>query len=208
MWKRSLAARLLPAHSRVLDVGCGDAESSLPGWIGMDGDRRALTRAASRGVRGIVVDVELPWPVRDRCLNAVVLFDVLEHVPDPRWLLAETKRVLSDGGVVLVALPNAAHAVNRVTALAGRTSDFTDAAHRTGSPVSDHLHRFSAESGSRLLTDMGFSIDERHEYFPGAFSEGWWRALSPVARAVLATGLHRRLPNLLAYEFLYLCHVR
>ncbi len=189
-------------------MGCGEGESSLPGWIGLDGEPSVLKKAATGGMACAVADVELGWPFRAATFDAVVLFDILEHVPDPNWLLAEARRVLRpDAGWLLVALPNAAHAVNRAHALLGRTVDFTDAFHRTGSPVSDHLHRFSLQSGTRLLEDAGYSVVERHEYFPAEFSEGRWRALSGVARALASSGLHHRLPNLLAYEFLYLCRM-
>lgn len=190
----------------MLDVGCGQGDSSLPGWIGLDGDHRALVRArGDYGVVGVVADAEQAWPLVDRSVDAVVLFDILEHVPDPRWLLSEAARVLRGAGWLLVALPNAAHAVNRATAVLGRTTDFTDAYHRQGSPLSDHLHRFSVASGARLLEEAGYRVERRHEYFPTEFSEGRWKALSGVARAVAASGLHHRLPNLLAYELFYVC---
>lgn len=154
---------------------------------------------------GVVADAELQWPFGDASFDAVALFDILEHVPDPRFLLSEATRVLARAGRLLVALPNAAHAVNRATAVLGRTTDFTDAYHRQGSPLSDHLHRFSMTSGTRLLEEAGYRVEQRHEFFPTEFSEGRWKALSGVARAVAASGLHHRLPNLLAYEFFYVC---
>lgn len=195
---------------RVLDAGCGEGESSLPGWVGLDGDRGVLKTAAAAGVRAAVADVEAGWPFPAATFDAVVLCDVLEHVPDPYWLLAESRRVLRTErgpGWLFVALPNAAHAVNRMHAVLGRTSDFTDAYHRTGAPVSDHLHRFSLPSAVRLLENGGFSVVERREFFPDSFSEGGWQALSGVARAVARSGLHHRLPNLLAYEFVFLCRL-
>lgn len=203
-WKAALLAR----HRRpgaVVDVGCGPGESSVAGAVGLDGDADVLARAAARGVVPVLADVERPWPLADDSAGTVVLFDVLEHVPDPLALLSEAARVLRRDGVLLVALPNAAHAVNRVAALRGRTDDFTDAAHRVGAPVSDHLHRFTLASGAALLAASGFTVSARHDFFPSRFTDGEWRRLGRLAGLLRASGAVARWPGLLAYEVCYVC---
>lgn len=202
-WKRALAAR--HARGLVVDVGCGDGASSVAGAVGLDGAAEPLRRAAARGVLAVRADVEAPWPLRDAVAGTVCLFDVLEHVPDPQPLLAEAQRVLAPGGILLVALPNAAHLANRAAALLGRTTDFTDTLHRTGAVLSDHLHRFTTATGARLLSEAGFAVTARHDFLPTAFSEAGWRWASPAARLLHRWRAHERLPGLLAYEFLWVC---
>lgn len=202
-WKRELAVR----HARgvVVDVGCGDGASSVPGAIGLDAAVVPLRRAAARGVVAVHADVEGTWPLAGAAAGTVCLFDVLEHVPDPRPLLGEARRVLAPGGILLVALPNAAHLANRVAALRGRTTDFTDALHRTGDVLSDHLHRFTVSTGARLLAEAGFTVTARHDFLPTRFSEDGWRWASPLLPVLHRWRAHERLPGLLAYEHLWVC---
>ena len=204
-WKREVASRFLPDSGRVLDVGCGKGQSSLRGWIGVDADSRALHHARERGLQVVVADVESHLPFPDASFDAVVFFDVLEHLANPLFPLAEAARILEPNGRLLVTLPNGVHLVNRLTGLFGGTSDFTDAAHRLGLPISDHLHRFSLSSAHRLLTGAGFRVIERTDYFPDRFDEGKWVHLSPLARALSESGLVKRLPSLVAYEFAFVC---
>jgi SAM-dependent methyltransferase len=44
-------------------------------------------------------------PMSDASLDAVLLFDVLEHVPDPRRTLSEAARMLRSGGSLLAFVP-------------------------------------------------------------------------------------------------------
>lgn len=71
--------------------------------------------------RGYIPDLELtdivkaPWhdrevraealPYADRSLGALVLFDVLHHVPQPRQFFVEAQRVLVPGGRVIMCEP-------------------------------------------------------------------------------------------------------
>lgn len=45
-------------------------------------------------------------PFGDGSFDAVTMFDVLEHIPDHHQAIAEVKRVLRPGGVLLVSTPN------------------------------------------------------------------------------------------------------
>jgi SAM-dependent methyltransferase len=99
-------------HGRVLDVGCGRGlllkEFRRRGW---EVQGTELTEAAGRYARevagvpvhiGNLDDLGLPGDPYD----AIILWHVLEHVPDPRALLVGARRVLKPRGVLLVAVPN------------------------------------------------------------------------------------------------------
>lgn len=74
--------------------------------VGMDLDPVVVARAfaSSRvmGVAGSAYDLPLP----DASIDAVVLFDVLEHLSETDRALAELRRVLRPGGLVLMSVPN------------------------------------------------------------------------------------------------------
>ncbi len=128
-WRGELAAHLLlallPAKPRVLDVGCGTGGASVAlasrgaTVAALEVDRirldatRALAQAMGATVRALCADgVALPFA--DQSFDAVVLQDVLEHVPAPQLLLRESSRVLRRGGVVLLTTPNRWSPLNAV----------------------------------------------------------------------------------------------
>jgi 2-polyprenyl-3-methyl-5-hydroxy-6-metoxy-1,4-benzoquinol methylase len=45
-------------------------------------------------------------PFRDRAWKRVYCSEVLEHIPSPGTALAEIRRVVADGGVAVVSVPN------------------------------------------------------------------------------------------------------
>jgi len=100
--RRLLREELTP----VLDVGCGEGELArhLPegGWLGLDSSAEMLARAPRPTVRGDAC--ALPFP--DDSFGSVALLYVLYHLPDPVRALAEARRVLRPGGLVVVAAPS------------------------------------------------------------------------------------------------------
>lgn len=96
-------ARELPREARVLDVGCGN------GFI-------AHHLTAMLGVKVIGIDVAteadapieylrydgMRFPVSDQSFDAVLLCYVLHHAQDFRVVLSEVRRVLREGGLVVV----------------------------------------------------------------------------------------------------------
>jgi len=86
---------LIPARSRVLDVGCGDGtidslilqQSSGVSVEGIDVLVRPAAKIPVRPFDGI----HIPYP--DAHFDVVMLIDVLHHADDPRFLLQEASRV-------------------------------------------------------------------------------------------------------------------
>jgi SAM-dependent methyltransferase len=98
---------------RVLEIGCGDG--ALLGLLaaaghevtGVDRDERALELAAAMlARRGLRVDLHPDLrSVGHRGFDAVVLAEVVEHLDDPATTLAETARLLSPGGRLVLTTP-------------------------------------------------------------------------------------------------------
>src|SRR5437879_470304 len=90
----------------VLELGCGAGSflralrSHRPDLaiVGLDLSARALVHARARGASRVVRGDAARLPFVDRSVDAVVFFDVLEHVANPDVLLAEAARVLRSGG--------------------------------------------------------------------------------------------------------------
>jgi SAM-dependent methyltransferase len=114
--RRRLArvARLLgrpPGECRLVDVGCsrGDfvafaAELGFPAeGVEPAPQIAAEARAAGRNVRtGFLEEQHYP----DAAFGCVSLFEVIEHLAQPLGLLAECRRILAPGGVLLLSTGN------------------------------------------------------------------------------------------------------
>ena len=97
---------------RLLDVGCGAGDAiermSALGWRaeGVDTDPAAVAVARNRGLtvhEGTLDRLRL----EPESFDAVTLSHVIEHVPDPRALLGECRRLLTPGGALFIETPNA-----------------------------------------------------------------------------------------------------
>ncbi len=96
------------AGHEVLDLGCatGNYSSRLAamGYAvkGADVNPAYVEIARSRGVDAYVTGDRLPFA--DRSFDTVLMFEVMEHIPDPLPLLLEARRVARNN--VLITTPN------------------------------------------------------------------------------------------------------
>ncbi|WP_340117750.1 class I SAM-dependent methyltransferase [Pelagibius sp. 7325] len=111
-----LRQRLELQGARVADVGCGDGSLARvmaragAQVVGIDPGPQQLARAAAAEAAGdevYVCALGEALPLSDGCLDAVVFFNALHHVPVPVQgaALREAARVLSPGGLVYVQEP-------------------------------------------------------------------------------------------------------
>jgi SAM-dependent methyltransferase len=97
------------SRTRLLEIGCGTGAnlrelcSQRATAVGIDLDLRALTYC--RDLAAVQADALVALPFADSIFDAVVLLDVLEHLPDPSTLVREMGRVLRQGGAVVVMVP-------------------------------------------------------------------------------------------------------
>jgi SAM-dependent methyltransferase len=115
--RRRLTASLIPFEGRtLLDFGCGNGAQTvaLAGaqrrFIAVDIDLADLTilRTATGPADAIFPVLydgsDLPLP--EGSVDAVVCYEVLEHVPDEAVALAEIRRVLKPSGDFVLTVPN------------------------------------------------------------------------------------------------------
>ena len=118
-------AALVPAGSRVLDLGCGDGalldylqrERGCSGY-GIEIDDANVLACARRGVNVIQLNLEEGLAMfADHSFDVVLQIDTLQHLRNAETMLRETARVGRSG---IVAFPNFAHWPNRLSVLLGR----------------------------------------------------------------------------------------
>lgn len=137
--------------SRILDLGCGTGIMLRrlmrePAWhaYGVDISEEGLREAGSEGARVALAD-SARLPFRAGTFDAIVLFDVVEHVPSPAETLQEIRRVARTGALLMVTTPNAGSPVRPL--LGGRWHGLLDAT---------HLYFFTAFTLSELVRRTGW----------------------------------------------------
>jgi SAM-dependent methyltransferase len=138
---------------RVLDIGCGSGlllqEFRRRGWRceGTELSERIAGRARrTAGIRVRVGELTALHFQGSR-FDAIVLWHVLEHVPDPAGVLAEVARLLRPGGIVMVGVPNFGSPEARLT----RAGWYHLAVPR-------HLSHFTYPTITRLVAEAGLRI--------------------------------------------------
>jgi SAM-dependent methyltransferase len=155
---------------RVLDLGCRSGALTrhlLEGnnIVGLDVDAAALEKAAALGIEPVQANVEEPLPFPDGSFDAVVAGELFEHLRFPDALVAEIRRVLRPGGVLVGSVPNAFRLQSRLRFLLGRPPE--------DDPT--HLRMFSPAAMRELLS--GFE-GVRLEFVGGRYRRLYSRLLA------------------------------
>lgn len=147
-----LAQKLAAAEGRnpdVLDVGCGRGyllkRLRGAGWncAGIDIPGSPVPRNET-GMDCRTGDAtSLPWP--DKSFDLVVINHVLEHVEDPWLACHEAARVLRDGGVLYVGVPNYGSWQSRMFGRAWFPLE-----------IPRHLFHFTPATLGMVVADSGF----------------------------------------------------
>lgn len=95
---------------------------------------------------------KLPFP--DECFDAVVSFDVIEHIEDDKAALDEIFHVCKKGGFLLLGTPNRLRLSNRLYALIGKRVTYP---YFLG-PETIHLREYIMAELINLIENSGFGI--------------------------------------------------
>jgi len=142
---------------RLLDVGCGNGQfldfARRAGWAvtGVDLDEKAVEAARSRGLDVRHGGIEVLEGVEQ--FDGITMGHVIEHVYDPRGLLAKVFALLKPGGWVWIDTPN----------LDSLGHERYGADWRDLDPPR-HLILFTLDSLRGCLRDAGFEGEEMFHY--------------------------------------------
>ncbi len=133
-----------PFRGTVLDLGAGGRPSYLQ-FLSFAAQSRFITLdAAAHSRPSVVANIEGALPFADRCVDVVLLLNVLEHIFDHAALIREVGRVLRPGGTLYLATP------------------FLVGVHTSGGDgrfFVDDFFRYSRSTLGRLLRDAGGFAD-------------------------------------------------
>lgn len=158
-----------------LDVGCGSGFYTdlcrMQGnrIVGIDITAQVHTaHAMSLAVCMGNVEVSLPFP--DNMFTQILCIEVVEHLLQPDLMLAEIRRVLRPGGMLIMTTPNYAYWVLRILYLFGRLPVGLSIRYYNGvlNRVSvntpppwrePHIRFFSPTSLRQFLSQGGFEVE-------------------------------------------------
>jgi ubiquinone/menaquinone biosynthesis C-methylase UbiE len=157
-WRRRRALLLREARpgERVLDLGCGTGRfvaamrDAGADPVGVELAETALERAR-RNVPGADLRLVAPdgsLPLGHGEVDLVWCSEVLEHVPDTVAFLTEVRRVLRNGGRLLVTVPDHGRIKRTLIALAHYDAHYD--------PLGQHVRFYTRRSLSRTLLATGF----------------------------------------------------
>ncbi|MCW5575114.1 MAG: class I SAM-dependent methyltransferase [Burkholderiales bacterium] len=145
-----------PQDIRLCDVGCSRGQfvaAALAAGFNAEGVEPApqiaqVTRDAGLPVHtGLLEDRHY----EDASFDALTLFEVVEHLRAPLPLLAECRRVLKPGGILMISTGNAA---SWTAAAMGARWDYFDMARDGG-----HISFFNPRSMAMLAAGAGFEVE-------------------------------------------------
>ncbi|MCA0454664.1 MAG: methyltransferase domain-containing protein [Chloroflexi bacterium] len=144
---------------KLLDVGCAAGffldEARKQGWnvSGLDVSSFAVGYAAEHFGLDVRQGSLTELDFTDGSFDAVSMWDVIEHVPDPKAYIQRAAELLRSGGVIVLATPDVGSIPARLTGKRWVGYKLSE----------EHVYYFSIPTLSRMLNEAGFDVlDARH----------------------------------------------
>ena len=174
---------------KLLDVGCATGffmdEAQQRGWsvIGLDvssfGVEYAQKHFGLNAVNSTLTDFE----AQTGSFDALTLWDVIEHVPDPTAYVRKSAELLRSGGIISLATPD-------VDSLPARLAGKRWVGYKLSE---EHVYYFSVTTLTRMLNEAGFDVvNVRHigKYVPLSLFRDRLGMYFPWLATLLQAGEH------------------
>src|SRR5262245_6875082 len=177
VWRRSIEKSVarIPAQSLCLDMGCGDGSISRYAArlglrvIGFDQSEAMLALARRRAVEeGVTshteyVPASLPFSEQlvksyENSAGLIICSSVMEYIDDYEAVMCQFHRMLRNGGILLLSLPNRLSMQRIVERTIRRFVASRD------SYLQHQRHQFDPNHVRRLLTELGYTAIEEEYY--------------------------------------------
>lgn len=155
---------------RILDIGCGQGvlgkylKDKIGAIVsGVEITRNNYTIASTILDSAILGDIEtMDVSLLDEKFDYIIFSDSLEHLMDPSAVLLKIKSLISDGGAVLIAMPNVRNFRVSVPLLFKDRWEYTD----EGLLDKTHLRFFTLSSTINLLHENGYDVESYYYDLP------------------------------------------
>jgi 2-polyprenyl-3-methyl-5-hydroxy-6-metoxy-1,4-benzoquinol methylase len=196
---RSDLLPLVPLEAKsIIELGCGEAalgaaikQRQRSRVVGVEIDEHAAAVARKRIDAVFCGDVQHIVSILNEKFDCIVGSEIVEHVDDPWSLLADLRHIAAPGGLLILSIPNIAHASVIGDLLHGRF----DYAY-IGLTCAGHVRFFTRRSVEEMLTISGWEmVQVTAQRVPSAAAEALMRQLEAaridlVKEDLLATGYY------------------
>jgi 2-polyprenyl-3-methyl-5-hydroxy-6-metoxy-1,4-benzoquinol methylase len=175
----------LPPGAKVIDIGGGIMAVLLAKILGLDaavGDvnRRGFEDVAGHKVRFHDVDLLSDQRVPDEQFDLVVLQEVIEHLPQPPYIVFDRiSKFMKPGGILFLTTPNGSRMRNILYLLAGRRV-LDNFRYPAPQEALGHQQEYTLSQLLWHLDRAGMRVDFGEQYDDG------WAGASMQARAMHA----------------------
>lgn len=204
--------KFIQNEAEVLDVGCStgyfgkllkiDKNCSV---YGIDIDKDDLKKASAVLDKTLLVNLEepnLPDELLKNKFDVIFFGDVIEHVLNPKNILANFRKLLKKNGIIIISVPNIAHMSIRLELLSGNF-DYEP----LGILDETHTKYFTYKSITQLIQESGYEIsvvDYSEVEIPKKTIQYFLSKAGLEAKSKFNTIINQ--PESLAYQFKIVAH--
>jgi len=188
----------------LLDVGCGSGQMGLAlkqrnsnthiTGVTYSADEKLVADQFLDSV--LICDLNNSLPNFVRKFDCIVFSHILEHTYNPSQVLYHFKQFLSQGGKIIIALPNILYYKQRLEFIKGNFIYSKNG----GLMDITHFRFFDWQTAQQLVLDAGLNLNSIKA--TGNFPLGFFRKLFPQLATKIDNLCLRRFPGLFGFQFL------